>query len=207
MAVQLTAEEIARKYDRFARWYDVVEGVPDLLGVKRLRGELLARASGKILEVAAGTGKNFGFYPQASDLTAVDFSAEMLNAARNRAGRLGLKAKFVLADAAALPFPGRSFDTVVSTLTTCTFPDPLAALAEMGRVCRPDGRILLLDHGRSDRAWLARWQERRDEPHAEQLGCHWNREPLELAAQSGLKPLRSRRTFFGVFHLIEARPG
>lgn len=206
MAVSLTAQEIARKYDHFARWYDAVEGVPDLLGVRMLRRKLLARASGKILEVAAGTGKNFRFYPPASDLTAVDFSAAMLDRARRRAGRLGLKAKLFLADAEALPFPGRSFDTVVSTLTTCTFPDPLAALAEMGRVCRPDGCILLLDHGRSDRAWLARWQDRRDEPHAKQFGCHWNRDSLQLARQAGLKIIEAHRTFFGIFHVIEAKP-
>ena len=204
MAGQLTSQEIAQKYDLFARWYDFVEGVPDLLGVRKLRGQLLARASGKILEVAAGTGKNFSFYPKSSDLTAVDVSAEMLRAARRRARRLGLNVKLALADAEALPFSDRSFDAVVSTLTTCTFPNPVAALSEMARVCRTNGRILLLDHGRSDRQWLARWQDRRDEPHARQLGCHWNREPLKLVNEAGLKPIRSRRTFFGVFHLIEA---
>jgi ubiquinone/menaquinone biosynthesis C-methylase UbiE len=204
--VKLTGQEIARKYDRFARWYDVVEGIPDLLGVRRLRKKLLARASGEILEVAAGTGKNFRYYPESSDLTATDFSAAMLGGARARADRLGLKANFALADAEALPFPDRSFDTVVSTLTTCTFPDPVAALAEMARVCRAGGRILLLDHGRSDRPRLARWQDRRDERHAEALGCHWNREPLKLAAAAGLKLARMERIFFGIFYLIEGRP-
>jgi ubiquinone/menaquinone biosynthesis C-methylase UbiE len=180
--------------------------VPDLLGVRRLRKRLLARASGKILEVAAGTGKNFRFYAPSSDLTAVDFSAEMLRGAHTRATRLPLRVKLALGDAEALPFSDASFDTVVSTLTTCTFPNPAAALAEMGRVCRSDGRILLLDHGRSDRPWLARWQDRRDERHAEAFGCHWNREPLELARAAGLKPVRAERVFFGVFFLIDARP-
>lgn len=204
--VTLTGQEIARKYDRFARWYDVVEGIPDLLGVRRLRRKLLARASGKILEVAAGTGKNFRFYPKPGELTAIDFSAEMLHGARLRADRAGLKVNFALGDAEALPFPDRSFDTVVSTLTTCTFPDPAAALAEMARVCRHDGRVLLLDHGRSDRRWLARWQDRRDERHAEALGCHWNREPLKLAAASGLEVVHTERIFLGIFNLIEGRP-
>ena len=158
------------------------------------------------MEVAAGTGKNFRFYASSGDVTAVDFSAEMLRGARSRAERLGLRANLALGDAEALPFPERSFDTVVSTLTTCTFPNPAAALAEMRRVCRSDGRILLLDHGRSDRPWLARWQDRRDERHAEALGCHWNREPLELARAAGLKLVGAERVFFGVFCLIEAGP-
>jgi ubiquinone/menaquinone biosynthesis C-methylase UbiE len=206
VAAQLTSEEIARKYDRFARWYDLVEGVPDLLGLRKLRRRLLEQASGRILEIAAGTGKNLSYYPESGHITTIDLSAQMLDVARRRANRLGLKVEFALADAEALPFSDKSFDTVVSSLTTCTFPNPVVALKEMARVCRTNGRILLLDHGRSDRKWLARWQDRRDEPHAKQLGCHWNREPLKLVHDAGLKVLSAQRTFFGIFHEIEATP-
>lgn len=206
MPVQLISQEIARKYDRFARWYDLVEGVPELLGLRKLRRTLLEKASGKVLEIAIGTGKNLSYYSKSTHITAVDLSAQMLGAARRRANRLGLKVDFALADAEALPFSDKSFDTVVSSLTTCTFPNPVVALKEMARVCRRDGRILLLDHGRSDRNCLARWQDRRDEPHSKQLGCHWNREPLKLAQQAGLRIVSARRTFFGIFHEIEATP-
>ncbi|MBI3583112.1 MAG: class I SAM-dependent methyltransferase [Nitrospinae bacterium] len=106
-------------------------------------------------------------------------------------------------DAESLAFPDRSFDTVVSSLTLCTFSDPLAALNEMARVCRKDGRILLLEHGRSSHEWLGRWQDRKAKGHAEILGCHWNREPLNLIQQVGLKVYSIRRIFFGIFHLIE----
>jgi methyltransferase OMS1, mitochondrial len=77
----------------------------------------------------------------------------------------------------------------------------------MARVCRTNGRVLLLEHGRSDREWLGRWQDSLAEPFAKQLGCHWNREPLELVRKAGLKINNSRRVFFGVFHTIEAEPG
>ncbi|MBI4490371.1 MAG: isocitrate lyase/phosphoenolpyruvate mutase family protein [Deltaproteobacteria bacterium] len=109
-------------------------------------------------------------------------------------------------NAEALAFPDRSFDAVASSLSLCTFPDPVAALREMARVCRPQGRILLLKHGRSDRKWLAGWQDRRAERHAKPLGCHWNREPQELVAQAGLKLTAARRTFFGIFHILEVMP-
>jgi ubiquinone/menaquinone biosynthesis C-methylase UbiE len=207
MAINLKSNEISEKYNRFARWYDLVEGVPDLLGVRLLRRRLLRRASGRVLEVAVGTGKNLRYYSPGCRITAVDVSIEMLKVARQRAASLSVDISFLLADAEALPFADQSFDTVVSSLSTCTFPNPVAVLHEMARVCKPAGRILLLEHGRSDREWLGRWQDRRDDRHAKQLGCHWNRETLELVRQAGLKVQNSRRVFFGVFHQIEAVPG
>jgi ubiquinone/menaquinone biosynthesis C-methylase UbiE len=167
---------------------------------------LLQRASGKVLEIAVGTGKNLPYYPGGCRIIALDVSSEMLNVAHKRAAKLSVDVSFILADAASLPFPDKSFDKVASSLTTCTFPNPGVALKEMARVCRPEGKILLLEHGRSDREWLARWQDRRADRHAKQLGCHWNREPLELTKDAGLKVVRARRTFFGVFHRIEAKP-
>jgi ubiquinone/menaquinone biosynthesis C-methylase UbiE len=207
MAVDFTSREISQKYDRFARWYDWVEGIPDVLGVSRLRRRLLRRASGKILEVAAGTGKNLKFYPSDCRIIALDVSLEMLNLARKRATKLSMDISFVLGDAQTLPFRDKSFDTVVSSLTTCTFPNPVTALREMRRVCKSEGKILLLEHGRSDRKWLARWQDRHADKFAKPLGCHWNREPRNLVRQAGLGMNEARRTFFGIFHQIEAVPG
>jgi ubiquinone/menaquinone biosynthesis C-methylase UbiE len=205
--VNLTAQEISEKYNRFARCYDWVEGIPDLLGLRRLRRRLLQRASGLVLEVAVGTGKNLRYYPEGSRIVALDLSREMLSVARNRAGRLSLQISFVLADAENLPFRGKAFDTVVSSLSTCTFPNPVTALEEMRRVCRTEGKILLLEHGRSDRAWLGRWQDRHADQFARPLGCHWNREPLELVRKASLDVVGSQRVFLGIFHEIEAKPG
>ena len=75
----------------------------------------------------------------------------------------------------------------------------------MARVCKPTGRVLLLDHGRSNREWLGRWQDRREDSFANLLGCHWNREPLEIAREAGLNIVTAWRTFFGVFSVIEAK--
>jgi ubiquinone/menaquinone biosynthesis C-methylase UbiE len=202
----MTRQEISQKYDRFAQWYDVVEGVPNLLGIRKLRQRMLWRASGRVLEVAVGTGKNLPYYPTGCEIIAVDLSREMLKVARERGTKLSMNISFLLADAQALPFSDHSFDTVVSSLSTCTFPNPVIALREMARVCKPAGRIFLLEHGRSDRKWLARWQDHHADQFSKPLGCHWNREPLELVRQAGLKVDNSRRVFFGVFHQIEAAP-
>lgn len=204
--------EIREKYDALARWYDRAEGLGELLGVRRLRREIFARARGRVLEVACGTGKNFRWYADRADgIVAVDLSPGMLREAMRRAQRLrarGLQApvRFAVMDAEALAFRDGVFDTVLSSLTTCTFPDPVAALREMSRVCRPEGRLLLLEHGRSDRGWLGRWQDRHAEAHYRRMACRWNREPRELVDAAGLRPLRHRRAFFGIFHLMELAP-
>ena len=109
-------------------------------------------------------------------------------------------------DAQALPFRDHCFDTVGSSLSTCTFPNPANALREMARVSKPSGQILLVEHGRSDRGWLGRWQDRHADDFAKPFGCHWNREPVELTESAGLKIIRAQRNFFGVFHRIEATP-
>ncbi|MHB8732074.1 MAG: class I SAM-dependent methyltransferase [bacterium] len=206
MPAPLTAREIRQKYDRFARWYDLSALLLVLLGVPSLRRALLRRASGRVLEAAVGTGKNIPYYPRDCEITAVDLSPGMLEITRRRAVKSGRSVTFVRMDAEALAFPDESFDTVVSTLSTCTFPHPVAALREMSRVCRPRGRILLLEHGRSEREWLGRWQDRTAERHARQLGCHWNRKPLELIQQAGLTVLTVRPRIFGIFQALEAAP-
>jgi ubiquinone/menaquinone biosynthesis C-methylase UbiE len=199
-------EDIRQKYNKFARWYDLAGKIPELLGLRRLRRSLLRHASGRVLEVAVGTGKNLQYYPKNCGIMAVDLSPAMLGIARKRVKKLGLDVSLLVMDVENLAFRDGSFDTVVDSMGLCTFPDPIAVLREMARVCRPEGKILLLEHGRSDREWLGGWQDRRADQHAKLLGCRWNREPLELVRQAGLRIISARRTFFGTIHLIEAMP-
>ena len=205
MPVEFASKDLSAKYDRFAAWYDILESVLGFFGVRKLRQEVFSKASGKVLEVAVGTGKNLSYYRRDCQIIAVDLSKEMLNRAQQRAAKLKINVQFSLADAEALPFRDHSFDTVVSSLSTCTFPDPGKALQEMARVSKPSGRVLLVEHGRSDREWLGRWQDRHEDKFAKPFGCHWNREPLKLAKSAGMKVIKSQRSFFGVFHRIEAQ--
>lgn len=180
--------------------------IPEWLGVRRLRRKLLQRARGRILEVACGTGLNFKLYQPDTKFTAIDLSEEMLKLAQGKARSLNLKVDFGVMDGERLALKEQSFDTVISSLSLCTFPDPKAALSEMARVCKLDGRIFLLEHGRSNNKWLGRWQDFRAQRHAKAFGCQWNREPLDLVHQSNLSPVCANRTFFGILHLIEAKP-
>lgn len=180
--------------------------MPEFLGIGALRRKILEKTSGEVLEIAVGTGRNLVYYRRNCRITAVDSNTAMLGIAHKRAKTLGLKVNFLVMDSESLAFREGSFDIVVDSMGICTFPDPLAALKEMARVCRDGGRILLLEHGRSDRGWIGRWQDRRAEAHAKKLGCRWNREPLDLVQEAGLKIISAERRFFGIFHLIEATP-
>jgi ubiquinone/menaquinone biosynthesis C-methylase UbiE len=207
-SAKLTSTQIQKAYDEIADqyekkiWFD-----QHILGVARFRKKLLSKASGNILDVACGTGQNLPFFVTNSQITAVDLSPKMLNVARETAIKHGLNANFAIMDAEQLEFPDGSFDTVVSTLSTCTFPNPVKALQEMKRVCRPDGRILLLEHGHSSVPWLAGFQDRNEYQHyQDHAGCRWNQDPLNLVQSAGLKVLKRKRAVLGIFHSIEATP-
>jgi ubiquinone/menaquinone biosynthesis C-methylase UbiE len=108
-----------------------------------------SRAIGLTLEVAIGTGLNLSHYPAGLDLTGLDLSPEMLALARARARTAGRAVSLLEADAQDLPFPNERFDSVVCTYALCSVPDDARVVSEMGRVLKPGGRLILVDHVRS----------------------------------------------------------
>src|SRR5512138_3668597 len=110
-------------------------------------------------------------------------------------------------DAEHLDFSDNAFDTVISSLSTCSFFHPIDALREMRRVCKPKGQILLIEHGRSSWGWLGNYQDRHVHEQIEQGGCRWNQEPQELVREAGMKILHADRGLLGIFHSIQAVPG
>ena len=201
-----TSREIAARYDAFAHRYAALDRLEPVTGLRWLRRRHLAGARGDVLVIAAGTGMDLRALAHVTRPVLTDISPGMLAVAARRATTARRDVACLVMDAQALALRGGSFDTVVSTLSLCTFPDPVAALREMARVCRPDGRVLLLDHGLSHLPWLARYQRRRDPAHARRLGCHVNRDPVALTVTAGLRPVRVRRVLLGTHYLIEASP-
>lgn len=200
-----STDEIADAYadvaDKLAQWRQL-----DRLFAGRYRHHQFEHANGRVLDVACGTGRNFRYLPSSSEVVGIDISDEMLAHARSELDRLERSGEVHQMDAQALDFPDSSFDTVISSFSTCTFPDPIAALHEMERVCSPDGEILLLEHRRSDAAPLAWLQDLRAESHYEKNGCRLNHEPLETVKQAGLPIKNASTAFFGLVTAIDATP-
>ena len=179
----------ARLWSRaFAVIYDPSLWIGEVAGMRRRRRELLGTARGRTLEIGGGTGLNLAHYP--SDLTELivaEPEAPMRKRLQRRAARAGRRVRVLDAPAERLPLEDASIDTVVSTLVLCTVEDPAAALGEIARVLRPDGRLLFIEHVRSDSRVLAWCQDRLARPwkrFAE--GCHCNRPTASLMATSGL---------------------
>ena len=199
--VQAFYRQYAPRYDHQVAYYDRI-----LLGDGRAWA--CAQSRGAVLEVAIGTGRNLPYYPRDRRLTGIDLSPAMLTLARDRARELGLAAALLVADAQALPFTPASFDSVVCTLGLNAIPDDRAAVAEMYRVLRPGGRLVLVGHVASPyrvvRA-IQRWIERWLLPVA---GDHQTRHPGPLRRVAGFVIDREERFRVGVIQrLVATKPG
>jgi ubiquinone/menaquinone biosynthesis C-methylase UbiE len=164
----------------FSAIYDRGLKASEEAGLREMRREVLAGATGRTVEVGAGTGLNLGLYPTAvSELTLVEPDPHMLKKLRVKLQGSGGEVSAIQAPAESLPFADGSVDTVVFTLVLCTVSDPAAALAESARVLRPGGRLLFVEHVRSRDPGLARWQDRLEKPwRFLGDGCHCNRDTV-----------------------------
>ncbi|MGZ8631538.1 MAG: class I SAM-dependent methyltransferase [Actinomycetota bacterium] len=191
------AEEAAtydRDADRSERW---------LLGTDH-RPWACARAVGRTLEVAIGTGMNLPHYPRGVDLTGVDLTPEMLALARRRSADIGVPVTLTEGDAQALPFGDATFDTVLCTYAMCSVPDERATVLEMRRVLMPRGRLILVDHIRSSVLplfWLQRLMELAPSRNRDEL----TRRPREHVEAAGFTVEASDRLRAGVVERLVAR--
>lgn len=183
----------------FAAIYDRGLKATEEAGLRLMRRDVLAGASGRTIDVGAGTGVNLGLFPaQIGELVLVEPDPHMLKKLRVNLAESGVGASAIQAPAESLPFADSSVDTIAFTLVLCTVPDPAAALAEAARVLRIGGRLLFIEHVRSEDPGLARWQDRLEKPwRFLGDGCHCNRDtvatieasPLELEqVEAGILP-------------------
>lgn len=217
-----TKEERLNVVNQIATVYDkeVAKNTTEwLIGIQKQRKKILANAKGRTLEIAGGTGKNLQYYTENCDeLVFVDSSEMMLQMAVWKYRKLNQDAKiqmksntkinFQLMDAEKLTFPDRSFDTIVDTYGVCSFNDPVQAVKEMGRVCKTDGKILLLEHGRSNSfSWLNKYLlDKYQLEHTWKYGCTWNRDITKIVTDAGLNIETEKRVHFGTNVFIIATP-
>ncbi len=172
----------------FAAGYDGALRATEDAGLRDRRRALLAAARGTTLELGAGTGLNLEHYPaRVTALMLAEPSPHMRARLQERVGRSRREADVLDAAAERLPLPDASVDTVVSTLVLCSVRSPAAALAEVARVLRPDGRLLFLEHVRADERGTARLQDAITPLWRLFVdGCHPNRDLLGALERSPL---------------------
>jgi ubiquinone/menaquinone biosynthesis C-methylase UbiE len=184
----------------FAFFYGLIGRAADRAGIEDRRRLLLARATGTVVEIGAGTGLNFPHYPDTvTAVIATEPERHMLAKARRAAEEAAAPVRVERATAEALPLPGASADTAVATAVLCSVADPAAALAELRRVLRPDGRFLFLEHVRGpDGSALSRWQDRLERPWGWIAGgCHPNRDTVGAIEKAGFELEELERFDFG----------
>jgi ubiquinone/menaquinone biosynthesis C-methylase UbiE len=197
-------EKIKRIWEKRAPRYDR----SIILWEKVLFGDgrrwVCSRAQGEVLEVAIGTGRNLDFYPPGVRLTGIDLSPAMLERARQRARELGMEVDLREGDAQDLPSADGSFDTVVCTLALCNVPDDRKAVAEMKRVLKPGGRLLLLDHVRAASGLGRAVQKALEVVTVRVEGEHLLRRPLEYLRGEGFRIEERERYKLGIVERLAA---
>jgi ubiquinone/menaquinone biosynthesis C-methylase UbiE len=176
----------------FAAGYDRIMAGTEQATLRGHRIALLAEASGRVLEIGGGTGANLPFYGEAVEsLTVIEPEGPMMSRLKRRLAERSLPARTVAAPAERLPFADASFDCAVSTLVLCTVADQPRALGELRRVLRDGGRLLFIEHVRSEEPGLARWQDRLN-PLQKRVGhgCNCNRRTLQAIGDAGFSITR-----------------
>jgi phosphatidylethanolamine/phosphatidyl-N-methylethanolamine N-methyltransferase len=191
-ALSVTAVEndfVTKVYEKLASVYDFTFGPVLHPGRVDAIERMGIRPGDRVLEVGVGTGINAALYPRDCSVTGVDLSSPMLEKARERVARKGVRnVRLLQMDAANLKFGDDTFDIVYAPYVISVVPDPVAVTREMCRVCRPGGRIVILNHFRSRNALVA-WVERMISPFTVHIGFKSDLDLPAFLAQAELKPV------------------
>jgi len=154
-----------------------------------LRSRYVSQAAGKVLEIGIGSGLNLSHYGCAVEsITGVDPAEALTQKARQRADRIRAGVAVIGVSGESIPVRSETFDTVVCTWTLCSIPDPQAAIAEMYRALKPDGKLIFVEHGQSPEPKISKWQQR-IEPYWKVVagGCHLTRRIDDLVTAGGFE--------------------
>ena len=179
----------------FAFTYDRFSKGSEEAGLAELRRNLIAGASGDVLEIGGGTGANLGYYgATVESLTVTEPERPMLKRLERKAREQNSSATVLRAPAEDLPFEDASFDTVVSTLVLCGVDDQPRVVRELRRVLRPGGRLIFMEHVRSDDPGVAKMQNRMNPVNRFFICCDCNRPTLDTIRSGGFEVTQLERT-------------
>lgn len=199
--------EILRRYQRIARFYDLLDLPFEYRRYRRLRPMLFEGLSGRLLDAGVGTGRNFPYYPPGAEVTGVDLSPAMMARAKARRAALGTAVDLRLMDVARLDFPDGTFDAAVASFLFCVLPEErqVPALRELGRVVKPGGEIRMLEYvrpsGRLRGAIAQLWEPWM----AWAYGAGFDRRTQEHVPEAGLELVEARFVVGDLVKLITAR--
>ncbi len=176
-------ETIKQRYNRISGVFDLM----DRMIREKWREDLMKHVNGNILEVGVGTGSNLKHYPLDVEVTGIDFSPGMLQKAREKADKLPQHVELMEMDAQQMDFPDNTFDTVVSTCVFCSVPDPVQGFKEIRRVTKPSGRIIMLEHMRSDHELRGKVMDFLNPIGLHIVGANINRKTMDNIRQAGMR--------------------
>lgn len=197
---------IISKYDRISLIYDMIEAPVERFLFRKWRRSVLSELRGNVLEVGVGTGKNLEYYPRDCKVTAIDISPKMLEHAKKRAEGMDNISLMVM-DAEKLTFADNTFDYVITTFVLCSIPNPVAALREMRRVCKPDSFVIDLEHMRSSNWVLTLLENILNPISVFFMGVNVNRKTVENINKAGLSVIEEKHLALkDVFRLVRSKP-
>jgi phosphatidylethanolamine/phosphatidyl-N-methylethanolamine N-methyltransferase len=198
--------QIRRRFDRIAPFYDLIEAPIEGLAFGQWRERLWSKVAGHhILEVGVGTGKNVAYYPKDARITAIDFSPKMLEQATQAKARNNAHVELALMDVQSLSYADNSFDNIIATFVFCSVPLPNKGLKELYRVCKPGGRVLLLEHVISANPVLAKFMRLLNPVTVKLFGANINRDTVKKVKACGFSSVRVDERSGDILKLIEAR--
>lgn len=197
-----TTPAAVRKWNRAAKSVDVGRR-GERLRYGSYKRHLFAKAKGRTLLVAAGTGLDFEYLPAHIELTAIDFAPEMLERARARIGESAAPLELVEADVTALPFGDARFDTALTSCTFCSVGDPVRGLREIRRVLGRSGQLLMFEHVRPSNPYLGVMMDLVN-PLARMAGPEINRRTADNIRAAGFRLTREYNVFLDMVKLFEA---
>lgn len=180
-------EKIKSRYNRISKVYDLLEKPMESISSSEWLDKIIGKIEGqKLLEVGVGTGKNLVYYPDSLDVTGIDFSVKMLEKAREKVIDQH-HIRLIEMDAQNMQFDDNTFDTVVTSCVFCSVPDPVAGLKEIRRVCKNNGKIIMLEHVRSQNEVIGKFMDIVNFIPLHIWGANINRETLENLKKAGFE--------------------
>jgi ubiquinone/menaquinone biosynthesis C-methylase UbiE len=197
-----TRDAAVRKWNRAAKALDSKDRGEEVRYGPYKRS-LFAKARGKTMLVAAGTGIDFKYLPPGLEVTAIDFSPRMLSFAEKRLDESASPVELVEADVTRLDFADQTFDTVITSCTFCSVPDPVQGLREVRRVLKDDGRLLMFEHVRASNPWLGFMMDVMN-PLVRKFGPDINRRTGDNIRAAGFRIEREFNVYLDMVKLFEA---